>query len=533
MQLSRSRLGLLVGIVVFAVSGVAQASVKADSLRIRKGITQAANAGWLKPEDVQRYRRDVGLAVTDSSRLPRARGAVVASLLNEIARQRASYLSPRALALFTMLEANLSYLETHILPWRRIDIAGADSVVYRWFAGKGFQFHPLANFGVLNADLARNDQVATRQLVDALVARGVPRGPALRWEYYFPFNNGSPPWTSGMAQAVAAQALSRAATVLSDQTLLQAAGRAYAAVPAGLIQQLSAGPWIRLYSFDRLVVLNAQLQAIVSLNDYAQATGDANAAGLAASMTVAAQALLPRFDTGYWSLYSLGGAEAPLEYQKFVTQLLVKLAQQTQDPVWQDAATRFYAYVKEPPQIGPTPLGAPVTLYPKPADNFLDAARVTFTLSKRSRVTLAAGGVAVSATLNRGTQTLTWKPGTLAPGSYTGQLTAVDLAGNKSTVQLDQPFVVAWDTAPPQIQAQLQGTTLNWAATDPGTPWLKLRIVLRGGATPTVVELGRSPLQGSAEVTLPPGTWQATLGAQNSAGLWATQDLGALIVPGA
>ena len=52
-------------------------------------------------------------------------------------------------------------------------------------------------------------------------------------------------------------------------------------------------------------MLNAQLQTVISIGDYAQISGNTGAAGLAAQLQVAAETLLPRFDTGYWSLYSL------------------------------------------------------------------------------------------------------------------------------------------------------------------------------------------------------------------------------------
>ena len=120
--------------------------------------------------------------------------------------------------------------------------------------------------------------------------------------------------------------------MLEDPTLALAAARAYAAVPP-LTMQLSAGPWVRLYGFNREVVLNAQLQAVLSLLQYAADTGDAAAGALAQRLNAAAQALLPRFDTGDWSLYELGGAYATKEYQLFVTQLLAKLAAQDAGPV--------------------------------------------------------------------------------------------------------------------------------------------------------------------------------------------------------
>jgi hypothetical protein len=537
-----SRLALLTAAAcALALPGLARADVRSDAKVVLRSIAQAQASRWLKPADAARYRHDVALARVDVARLPRGRAAVIARVLSEVAAQRGSLTAPRALALFAMLEQNLTYLETHPLPTAPLDVTGGDGVVYRWFPGLGLQFHPLANMGALNAAALANDSEATRTLAAALAARAVPRGPGIRWEYYFAYAGGRPPWTSGMAQAVAAQAFSRASTLLADPSLLVVAGKAFAAVPVALVQQLSGGPWIKLYSYDRQVVLNAQLQAILSLNDYVTATGDPAARALAAAMNAAAQAFFPRFDTGSWSLYSLGGAEATLDYERFVTEILIKLADQTQDPFWQAAATRFYAYVRQPPQVEPDPATAPTVIYPKPADNFLDSATVGFALSKRSKVTLTAAGVSVTASLDRGHQTLVWAPGNgVAPGSYPAQITAVDLAGNRTTLTLPQPLVVAWDVQAPQLQAQFDPVvadpktpSLSWTGTDPGTPWLKLRVVLRSdaGGAPTVIELGRQPLTGSASVPLPPGTWQVRLGAQNSAGLWTTVELGTLVVP--
>src|SRR3954468_11639389 len=195
----RHGIALLVGVAVLAFAGAAAASPKTDSVRIRKGLTGAQKAHWLKPADTARYRSAVGLALLDTSALPKGRVAVIASVLNEVARQSGSYPSPRSLALFLMLQTNLRYLETHVLPRSRIDINGNDGVVYRWFGAQGFQFHPLPNFCGLNNLNGANHVRGPPRLATALVARAVPRGPGLRWEYYFPFGAGRPPWTSGMA----------------------------------------------------------------------------------------------------------------------------------------------------------------------------------------------------------------------------------------------------------------------------------------------------------------------------------------------
>jgi len=324
----------LAAVLAVALLGAATASATAarDASLARRGVTLAVQRHWLGPDEAQRYRAAVTRAMSDVSRLPKLRGSVIAVQLQQVTALWDSYTKPRALALFSQLAENLDYLETHIIPPGRIDVVDNDGVVYRWFPGKGLEFHPLAAFGALNAAALAQDAERTGLLSAALVARGIPRGNGLIWEYSFNFGFGRPPWVSGMAQAVAAQALGRAAVVLEDPTLTLAAVRAYAAVPS-LTLQLSAGPWVRLYGFNREVVLNAQLQAVLSLLQYAVDTGDTAAGALAQRLNAAAQALLPRFDTGDWSLYELGGAYATKEYQLFVTQLLAKLAARTTGPV--------------------------------------------------------------------------------------------------------------------------------------------------------------------------------------------------------
>jgi hypothetical protein len=520
----------LASAVAAALLAAATASATAahDVALARRGVSKALKQHWISAADAQRYRADLTQATHDLSALPRLRAQIVEAQLAQLTTLWDSYTSPRALALFSQLEQNLAYLETHVIPAGRVDVADADGVVYRWFGAHGLEFHPLASFGALNAAVAAQDVEATGTLAAALVARAIPRGPRLIWEYSFRFGFGRPPWASGMAQAVAAQALARAGALLQDPNLVTTAVRAYASV-SPLVLQLPSGPWIRLYGFDREVVLNAQLQAIVSLLDYADATGDGEASALAQQMIVTAQALLPRFDTGDWSLYELGGAYATKEYQLFVTQLLAKLATRTQDPFWTDAAQRFHGYYYDPPQI--TPGTPPPTLYPQPQDGFLDVAQIPLVLSQNASVSLSVAGKVTTFRVARGQHTITWTPpADLAPGTYPAQLSATNRAGRRSTVKL-APLVVAWDTAAPAMTAppQLQGPTLTWQSSDPGTPWLALKIDLvdpSGVNPPQTLDLGQQPTTGTAQVTIPPGTWQATLQATNSAGLTAPYDLG-------
>ena len=518
-------LGAAVAVALFAAA-TASATASHDALLARRGITLAVKRNWLTPDEAYGYRVDVTRAMTDIATLPKGRGAVIAVQLQQITALWSSYTKPRALALFSQLAANLDYLQTHIIPPARIDVTDADGVVYRWFPGKGLEFHPLAAFGALNAAALAQDTERTQTLSAALAARGIPRGNGLIWEYSFNVGFGKPPWVSGMAQAVAAQALGRAAVLLEDPALTIAAARAYATVPA-LMLQLPAGPWVQLYGFNREVVLNAQLQTVLSLLQYSGDSGDAAAAALAQQLDAAARTMLPRFDTGDWSLYELGGAYATKEYELFVTQILAKLASRTQDPFWIDASQRFHGYYYDPPTV--TPGAPPPTIYPQPLDGFLDVAQIPITLSQNASVTLAVAGKVSTFRLTRGAHTITWTPPEgLAPGSYPVQVAATNRAGRKATVKLP-PVVVAWDTVPPAVTAQLQPGLLTWQGTDPGTPWLTLRIDLvdpNGVNPPQTVDLGQHSVTGSAVVSIPPGTWQATLSATNSAALTTSVDLG-------
>ena len=91
-------------------------------------------------------------------------------------------------------------------------------------------------------------------------------------------------------------------------------------IPKHLLTSVPAGPWIRLYSFGALRVLNAQLQAVVSLQSYAVQAEDAEAGSLAARMQRAAAATLASFDTGYWTYYALPNDPSPVDYQEYVVQ---------------------------------------------------------------------------------------------------------------------------------------------------------------------------------------------------------------------
>jgi hypothetical protein len=517
---------IVAAITVLFGSTPAWGGVREDAAAARRGLAKAVAQGRLQAGSAQRYRAILTRTTAAAPRLPAARGANLRGALRSVAAQSARYTEARALALFVMLETNTSYFSTRDAPRaRNTDIEDADGVVYRFFAGHGFQFHPLANFARLNAHGARNDLDRAARMGAALLARTVPvTGGGRVWEYYFPFGGGRPPWTSGMAQAVAAQALVRAGTKLGDSTLLDAATHAYRSLPGRLVQSVAAGPWIKLYSFTRLTVLNAHLQSILSLSEYGELRGDPDAQRLATRFEASARAMLPRFDTGYWSLYALRGNESSLAYHEYVISLARRLATRTGAPEWWNIVDRFEGYMVELPVLTLKPF--PTILYPQPREGFRDDARIPFSLSKISTVTLEVGGERQTLVLGRGPHTLVWRPGRRPPGRYAPSLTAVDLAGNPSEVR-GPVLEVRRDTTPPDLTASLEGRRVAWDAIDEATPWLRLRVRLQRGAKRKIVDFGRRALSGSAPIAVR-GPWTVTLIAADSAGNVATAPLGTI-----
>ena len=366
-------------------------------------------------------RAEIERAVHLIRTLPSGRREHVAVALEELAAFDHRLTLPRTLALVGQLKANDDYFSQHYAPADKTDIVDDDGLVYRYFAGRCLEFHPLANMGALNARIATGDIDGTRALADALIARGVyQRGGGIGFEYLFGFDGGRAPWLSGMAQAVAAQAFSRAAGLVPERATayLSEAQSAYRLIPRHLLTEVAAGPWIRLYAFNAVPVLNAQLQAVLSLQSYATAAHDSGAGALAKRMQNAAAAMLPRFDTGYWTYYSLAGDPSPLDYQQFVASLLKKLA--SDDPRFAAAAVRIGAYTHQPPafQVANGGLGT-----------------LRFWLSKPSTVSVVtAAGPTKRVSMNGGWHTLDWgEPKNV--GVFPLQVTATDWAGNRASFQ--------------------------------------------------------------------------------------------------
>jgi D-glucuronyl C5-epimerase C-terminus len=483
-----------------------------EAQQARAALARSLKAGYLQQADVTRYQGILSFARGVHDRVPQARAQLLESVLGQVAQAR-SPIAPRALLLYSMLQENATYFGAHGVPPNGTDVTASDGVVYRYFSGDGLEFHPLAEAGTLNALIAAGNTAGAQALVDALAARAVSKpGGVLVWEYWFPFGGLRAPWTSGMAQAVLAQAFARA----GDLDLAQ---RAYAAIPGKLDFTLAAGPWIRLYSGTSTVVLNAQLQSGISIGDFAQLAEDEDAAAYANELLAAAKAMLPRFDTGFWSRYSLG-VQSDLNHQDYVVSLLKLLATRTGDPTWTDMADKIAEYETQPPSL----TGAQVSriVYPRPLDGVRDDLTVRFWLSKPSRVLLVVDGKAVDGyKWYGGWHTFSWVPRRLGFGEHEIRLSAQSVDGNTATADLGS-FTVARDTTAPTLSATATHGRVFWRARDSLSSCCTVRLVLRHGGTVRVLASSRA--RGVAAI--PAGKWSATLVAKDAAGNAATRELG-------
>ena len=391
---------IVLGVSIFAVvvlgfSSAAPAGRRVPPQKIAlAAVARLQAAGRIDPADAARYRKAISRAVALIPRVPASRATPLRSQLAQAAAIAPKLTAPRALAVFSQLEVNDDWFANHGPAASQTDITDADGVVYRYFSG-GFEFHPLGNFAALNADALAKNVTATTRLANALADRAVPEAAGgAGWEYYFDYGGGRAPWTSGFAQVVAAQSFARAAKVdtADSARLLAAARSAYHAVPGRLVRDTSFGPWIRLYSFNHAVVLNAQLQAAISLASYAKLTSDSQAGTLAAEMTTAAARALPSFTTGYWSYYELPGEPSPVSYQNYVVELLQTLARA--DDRFAPAATEFAGFGTKPPafRLGDAGVGA-----------------VNFWVSKPSSVRVSALGRDRWLSVSGGWHTVSWQ----------------------------------------------------------------------------------------------------------------------------
>src|SRR5262249_24256738 len=205
-------------------------------------------------------------------------------------------------------------------------------------AGQGIELQVLGSFGKADGlyTAGKTQYPVMVQLLSQMIPLAVNRAGGLVWEYYFQFDGGQPPWTSAMSQGTGIEALTRAYLASHNPTYLSLAHQALpvftAPPPAGVRVATPLGARYVQYTFaPGTSIINAFLQSLIGLYDYAHASNDPLAQQLFAAGNAEAGAEVPHFDTGAWSLYQ-PGIEDTLSYHELVTGLLQQLCTRTPDP---------------------------------------------------------------------------------------------------------------------------------------------------------------------------------------------------------
>lgn len=133
-----------------------------------------------------------------------------------------------------------------------------------------------------------------------------------RWAYRFDWYASRAPWYSGLAQARGASVMLRAWMATSDERFRQAASAAIggfdrpAADGGFMARHPRAGvPYVEEYPAQPTGVLNGFLASLFGLWELAHWLGDDRAASLYARYRASADAMLPHYTTGWWTLYDL------------------------------------------------------------------------------------------------------------------------------------------------------------------------------------------------------------------------------------
>ena len=270
-------------------------------------VTRAVAAGRLTPAAAKTDRTAIARAAHLVRVLPASRGKRVEVALEQVGALGRRLTSPRALVLTGQLQANDDYFARRGAPGRT-DIKDADGIVYRYFAGSLLRV-PSAR-RVRRAQRARVGEGRAGAETPGAGARCARRahlrrpgvGVLLRIRRR-PCRRGSRGWRrrsrrrrspaprrSCRTRRRVSAMRRRARTRDPGEARHEHGGRARGSAST---------------RSTRLAVLNAQLQTIYSLEDV-RGEGSRLARRRARHADVgAAAAMLPRFDTGYWTYYSL------------------------------------------------------------------------------------------------------------------------------------------------------------------------------------------------------------------------------------
>ncbi len=276
-------------------------------------------------------------ALNAAKHLSGTRHAELESVIANVQQIAASgqLIASRLPAVMLTLESNVQWWSHQPLPAadQHVTVPGSH-LVWEYYPGQGIEIQWLATFGEANGYYDNgHENTQLREVLEEAIPLATQRAGGIAWEYFFHFDGGSPPWTSGLSQGTALQALSRAYVRLKETAFLTAAKQALGIFqtppPAGVRVAQPAGTLYAEYTYaptDR--ILNGFIQALNGLYEYAKLTGDPLGRQLFEAGDAEARAITPSYDTGAWSKYDQY-TESNLNYHELLAEFLQSLCQRT------------------------------------------------------------------------------------------------------------------------------------------------------------------------------------------------------------
>jgi hypothetical protein len=409
---------------------------KTPAITVPSVLAKLAASAQITAAQHSTYLGEWNSALAEEKQLSKARAAQmdpVTELLHNLAV--AGQMTPSRLpVLFLTLERNAQWWKSgSMLSYgERVQFAGS-ALEWEYYTGQGIQLQVLGTFGEANGfyEAGQSTWPALVSLMNEMLPLAVQRGGGLAWEYYFDWEGGKPPWVSAMAQATGLEALTNAYKASGNEAYMLAAHSALGILktppPTGVAVTTPLGTRFLQYSFaPNEDIINAFLQTLIGLYDYAGPSGDPTAGALFNAGNAQAMAELPGFNTGAWSLYEPGETDS-LSYHELVTTFLSNLCTLTATPVYCSTGQAFDTDLTTPPAI--TQVTQRVTRN--------TPSRLYFNLDKPAHIGVVVANAAgkdvlyTSANVNPGNRY--WVLGKLPAGTYTVKLSGTDLAGNYAT----------------------------------------------------------------------------------------------------
>ena len=235
------------------------------------------------------------------------------------------------------------------------DRTRGSAIVVQRMAGSGWWFHPLASSGQLNA-LAQDRRTSVKTLTaaaDGLLRLGRKSSRGLRFEYLFAWYGAGPGWISAMPQATMASALARVSEKSGNRAYVEqglAAGEPlHWRPPAGTSVPGPGGVDPLLYpSRTRYLVANAEIWALIGMDQLAKVSGDGRTAALSDRIASRLLRIMPGWadpDRPGWTLYAQGSqargeGAASTSYHELTVQGLRRLCRSRRGS-WCTWAERF------------------------------------------------------------------------------------------------------------------------------------------------------------------------------------------------